>query len=63
MKRLAILLTLAATPALAQTLEQRIGAQIGACSLQNTALAMQVEQLQARVKELEAAAKSAEPTK
>lgn len=67
-----ILAALLATPALAQqttpNAQQRVGAQIGALVIENAALAVQLEQLQAqltaaqaRVKELEVKAPKVEP--
>ena len=57
MKRLALAMSLFATPALAQgTVEQRIGAQIGALVIQNAALSEQIESLKAQI----AAAKACE---
>ncbi len=53
MKRFAVLAALLATPAFAQqaTLDQRIGAQIGALVIQNAGLQMQLEQVQAALKD------------
>jgi hypothetical protein len=37
-----------------QSLEQRIGAQLGQLAIQNSAQLMQIEELQAKIKELQA---------
>lgn len=65
MRWLAVALLLAA-PALAQeqpaaTLDQRIGAQIGALVIQNAGLQMQLEQAQAALKAAQDRAKACEP--
>jgi len=65
-KRIAALaLLLAAAPAFAQqnTLEQRVGAQLGSLMLQNAVLSDQIEKLQAQLVAEQAKAKACESPK